>query len=225
MCGRFANQIDNPGPWEEMLVDWPFGCETGYNIAPNGSIPVLTYDRHNNKPAGQAMRWGLVPSWSREINPKFSTFNARIETLAEKPAFRTAWKQSRTCLVPIKGYYEWKNEDSGKQPYFVHLAVDEPIMLAGIWDIWPQGTEPLYSCSIITRSAMGDLAKIHSRMPVRVNHDHALDWLKKGRDWLHIISMLQHPDEFDSYPVSRQVNRPTSQGPHLINPGESTSDD
>ncbi len=218
MCGRFANQLDDLGPWEEMLAGWPFCCDTGYNITPTQNIPVLTYEQQNNKTTGQAMRWGLVPSWSNEISSKFSTFNARIESLAEKPAFRTAWKQSRTCLIPIRGYYEWKVKDSEKQPYYISLKTNEPIMLAGIWDIWRKNANTLYSCSIITRSAIGYLSDIHSRMPVRVNQNHALDWLIRGKDQLQIISNLQYPDEFDWYPVSKRVNRPTSQGPELISP-------
>ncbi|MCY4052233.1 MAG: SOS response-associated peptidase [Gammaproteobacteria bacterium] len=223
MCGRFANQIDNLGPWEEMLTGWPYDCHTGYNIAPTNNIPVLIYDRQNKKFSGQSMHWGLVPSWSKEANPKFSTFNARIESLAEKPAYRTAWKQSRTCLIPIRGYYEWKNDNTGKQPYFISLEVNQPIMLAGIWDIWTNQPKPLYPCSIITRSAKNNLSNIHSRMPVRVDQDHALDWLIRGKDWLHIISNLRYPDEFNYYPVSKKVNRPTNQGPDLINPYQSTN--
>jgi len=218
MCGRFSNQIDDPGLWEEFLIGWPFECDTGYNMAPSCNIPVLTYDRQNKIPAGQPMQWGLVPSWSKGIKPKFSTFNARSETLAEKPAFRSAWKQSRTCLIPIKGYYEWQKEDSGKQPYYIHLSDDEPIMLAGIWDTWSKGRNSLYSCTIITRSSMGDLTRIHSRMPMRVNRDHAFDWLKNGKDWLHIISNRQHPEDYDFYRVSKKMNQPVNQGPDLINP-------
>lgn len=222
MCGRFANQIDNFGVWGEILVDWPFASETGYNVAPSRNIPVLTYDRQANAPAGQEMRWGLVPSWSKEINPEFSTFNARIETLSKKPAYRTAWRQSRTCLIPVRGYYEWKNETDGKQPYFIHLVNEEPMMLAGVWDVWSKNSKPLYSCSIITRPAMGDLIKIHPRMPLRVNFNRALNWLQKGEDWLHIISHQQHPDEYAAYRVSKQVNRPANNGPHLIEADRNT---
>ncbi|MXZ80187.1 MAG: SOS response-associated peptidase [Gammaproteobacteria bacterium] len=216
MCGRFANLIDDPGVWEDILEGWPYAADTGYNIAPSRNIPVLAFDHWKKKPVGRGMRWGLVPSWSKEINPQFATFNARIETMEEKPAFRTEWKQSRTCLIPIRGYYEWKGEAGEKQPYFIHLDNGEPLVLAGIWDIWSKADEPLYSCTIITRTAMGPLADIHPRMPVRVNRHHALDWLANGSDWLHIISHQQHPEEFASYPVRKLVNRPVNDGPHLL---------
>lgn len=220
MCGRFANQIDDLGIWEDLLFGWPYEGETGYNIAPSRNIPVLIYDRQSKTPRGRTMRWGLVPAWSKNHNPQFSTFNARIETLRDKSAYRAAWRQSRTCLIPIKGYYEWKSENQGKQPYFIHLKDNVPMMLAGVWDIWSKDRTPLYSCSIITRQAMGDLSKIHSRMPVRVEHNHSLDWLQNGKDWLHIISHQQHPNEYNAYPVSKMVNRPTNEGRHLIEPDQ-----
>ncbi len=155
MCGRYANHVKDMGAWADILEDWPTDVTLGYNIAPTRTVPAFYQDREQDSTRGIGMRWGLVPAWSREINPKFATFNARSETMAEKPTFRTAWKKSQTCLVPALGYYEWQGPKGNKQPYFIRMKNREPLVMAGLWDCWKQDQEVLFSCTIITRPSEG----------------------------------------------------------------------
>ena len=112
MCGRYANHVEVMGEWLGILGDWPGESATGFNVAPTQPVPVACND------GTRTMRWGLVPRWSKEAAPKYATFNARLESAADKPAFRDAWRQSRTCLLPALGYYECRSEQGIKQPYF-----------------------------------------------------------------------------------------------------------
>ena len=214
MCGRYANYIRDLGDWEKILGDWPDDIVLGYNIAPTQTVPVFI--DHKDQHKGMSMRWGLVPSWSKEPAPKFATFNARSETVAEKPAFRTAWEKSQTCLIPALGYYEWKGEKGSKQPYFIRTKNSEPLVMAGLWDYWRGDDLELYSCTIITQPAVGQLTEVHARMPVTLELRQAEAWLKDGINRFNLIVKQQHTDRLDIYPVSKTVNRSTSEGEELI---------
>ena len=214
MCGRYANYIRDLGDWEKILSDWPDDIVLGYNIAPTQTVPVFI--DHKDQHKGMSMRWGLVPSWSKEPAPKFATFNARSETVAEKPAFRTAWGKSQTCLIPALGYYEWKGEKGSKQPYFIRTKNSEPLVMAGLWDYWRGDDLELYSCTIITQPAAGQLTEVHARMPVTLELKQAEAWLKDGINRFNLIVKQQHTDRLDIYPVSKTVNRSTSEGEELI---------
>ena len=222
MCGRYANRIIDMGDWAELLGDWPDDIELGYNVAPTQTVPVFLNspneksNRSIGKTIGMGMRWGLVPSWSKEINPKFSTFNARSETMAEKPAFRTPWKNSQTCLIPSLGYYEWKGQKGNKQPYFIRTQNGEPLIMAGLWDQRVDKDSELYSCTIITRPSEGGLGEIHSRMPLMLELNHAHSWLSDGTNRFNLISKQQHTSRFDFYPVDKAINGTKNQGEKLI---------
>jgi putative SOS response-associated peptidase YedK len=124
------------------------------------------------------MRWGLVPHWAPDAKGGFSTINARIETAAEKPAFRGPW-QRRRCLVPANGYYEWVTDAQGhKQPFYLQPADEPLLMFAGLWDRWnaADGT-PLLSFSIVTEAASGPIAALHHRRPLMLQAPQFADWL------------------------------------------------
>ena len=142
--------------------------------------------------------------------------------MAEKPAFRTAWRKARTCLVPALGWYEWQARQDGKQPYFIRTRNGEPLVMAGLWDCWRRGAEALYSCAILTQPAEGALSAVHPRMPVMVERRYALHWLADGRNRLNLLRRQQHTDRLDCYPVSRAVNRAASDGAELIMPTDPT---
>lgn len=214
MCGRYANYIRYLGDWEKILGDWPDDIALGYNIAPTQTVPVFIDHKERHK--GIGMRWGLVPNWSKEPSPKFATFNARSETVAEKPTFRTAWEKSQTCLIPALGYYEWKGEKGSKQPYFIRTKNSEPLVMAGLWDYWRGHDLELYSCTIITQPAVGQLTEVHARMPVTLELKQAEVWLKDGINRFNLIVKQQHTDRLDIHPVSKTVNRSTSEGEELI---------
>ena len=215
MCGRYANHVKDMGAWAEILGDWPKDIEMSFNVAPTQTIPVFVSDEAK-KSKGVAMRWGLVPGWSKEANPKFATFNARSETVAEKPTFRTAWKKSQTCLIPSLGYYEWQGEKGNKQPFFIRTKNQDPLVMAGIWDYWQQGEQSMYSCTILTQPAEGALTEVHSRMPVMLELNQAEPWLKDGINRFNLISKTQHTERLNFYPVSKMVNGSRQDGEILI---------
>ena len=216
MCGRYANHVKDMGVWAEILGDWPADVTLGYNVSPTQTVPAFLLNKEKSSISGMGMRWGLVPVWSKEPAPKFATFNARSETISEKPAFRTAWRKSQTCLIPALGYYEWKGEKGNKQPYFIHPKNEEPLVMAGLWDYWHQNDRELYSCTIITQPSIGQLTEVHSRMPVMLEPNQAEPWLKDGINRFNLITKQQHTERFEYYPVSKTVNRSASDGEILI---------
>ena len=210
MCGRFANHIPNLRQWANIIRNWPADVVTGYNVAPTQLIPAFTAE------GGQAMRWSLIPPWSKEASSKFATFNARVETMAEKPAFRHAWKHAQRCLVPVLGYYEWRAEDSRKQPYFVTTKEGSPLVLAGLWE--PQRDDLPASCTVITQAADPAMARLHERMPLFVPRDNVERWLEEEPEAAaETIQHWRRPD-LRIYAVSTAVNNGRAQGEALIAP-------
>ena len=173
MCGRFSNQLSNLNEWSSIIKDWPKASESN-NVAPTTTIPV--YSKHGL----HLMRWGLVPRWSVEPKPKFSTHNAKLESVDQKPTFREAWHRRRTCIIPSVGYFEWSDKFGDKQKYFVHRPDRRPVVFAGIWENWSQQDEQFSSCTILTTAAVGQLQHLHPRMPVLCSPETAIEWLEKG---------------------------------------------
>lgn len=210
MCGRYANHVGAMHGWADILTGWPEGAQLGFNIAPTMMIPAFTQQ------GAEAMRWGLLPGWIREINPGFSTFNARLKTVAEKPAFRHAWKANQRCMIPAVGYYEWSSVDGEKQPYFVCRKDGAPIVFAGLYE--PQSEIFPASCTVLTRPSEGPLEPLHHAMPVMINREHAEPWMQGNQEEALDLAWRTYDDEYDYYPVSREVNKVANQGAHLIEP-------
>ena len=140
MCGRYAlfGPYSRHDPtwvaaWMEQLVTATHG-ESRYNIAPSQEVPVFVTSADGA--TVRLMRWGLVPSWARDTKIAYATINARVETVAEKPAFRGAWRARRRALVPATGWYEWKAVGTLKQPYYVSASDGNPQMLGALWERW-----------------------------------------------------------------------------------------
>jgi len=189
--------------FESILGNWPDGGLQGYNIAPTQTIPIITQ-------AGTVQaRWGMIPGWAKAFDSKYSTFNARIETLAEKPIFRNAWKAKRSCLVPVGGYYEWKSEPDGKQPYAVSFG-DYPMLLGGLWEPWNDEV----SFTILTQPSTGSLENLHRRMPHVIHPTDASSWLdgmEERSDPLEWVELVQQKK------VSRLVNNVRNDSPEIFN--------
>ncbi len=136
---------------------------TRYNIAPTQEVPIIVNDGRNKV---FMMRFGLIPSWSKEKKTRYSLINARAETVTKKPMFRRLLAKHR-CLVPTTGFYEWKKVGSRKTPHFIRVKYENYFALAGLWDHWkdPKGEE-IKSFTIITTKANDVLSEIHPRMPV-----------------------------------------------------------
>ncbi|MDA8151911.1 MAG: SOS response-associated peptidase [Acidithiobacillus sp.] len=164
MCGRYA--ID-PRKLERLvrLLSLPEPKFTAhFNISPSQTVPVIR--DAGNDPEWAMMRWGLIPHWAKEAKTTFSTFNARMETAAQKPAFRDAWKHRR-CIIPATGFYEWQALESGKkQPWYFDSADGQALALAGLWDHWQDGSTSVDSCTILVGPPDPAVTGIHDRSPV-----------------------------------------------------------
>ncbi len=126
MCGRYSNHLKEMSEWSSLLGDWPGEAVLSRNIAPTQSIPVVV--ENNGKRHCQQMRWGLVPEWSDAAKPRYATFNARVESLSQKPAFRQAFSRSQSCLIPADAYYEWQGEKGRKTMYSVRFKGPSPLL-------------------------------------------------------------------------------------------------
>lgn len=225
MCGRFVQkQKDKFGHIigvrysYRSIEDWP----DRYNVSPGQQALVLRMYAPNQVEI-TPMLWGLIPHWAKEKG-KFSTINARVETIDEKPAYRYSFRHHR-CIIPIDGYYEWAQSSKGKQPYYFHRPDNEPLALAGLWDTWknpkdPEGKE-IESFTIIVRPAVQMINEIHDRMPSILPEEKWDEWLNpRSMDWIGMKEQLMFgdPGPLDWYAVSKKVNSSKTEGEELVRP-------
>jgi len=202
MCGRFAFQGDH---WPEFALDVEKpSLEPNFNISPQDETPVI----HLNSQSVTitSMQWGLRPSWSQKST--MEPINARIETVESKPMFREAYHQRR-CIIPASGWYEWKTTPRGKVPFYHTSNKSEIVLMAGIYEQWSNDEEVLNTFTVLTQDATSDIDHIHNRMPVIINSEEAILWMQRS-----IGPSL--PPTIDVHPVSREVNKTTAKGSHLI---------
>ncbi len=219
MCGRYSLIA------EITQLALRFEFEAGglaqpprYNVAP--TQPVLTV-RSGEPRYASYMRWGLVPSGVGSTSTGAPVINARAETIAERPSFRTALRERR-CLIPADGFYEWQRNGAGRSPVRVTLASGEPFAFAGLWEAWrdPNG-DTVGACTIITTQANELLRPVHDRMPVILPRDLELLWLDGGMQDSAALGSLLAPydsDLMDLYEVSTLVNSAFNDGPELLEP-------
>ena len=218
MCGRFALATEKH--ILEMLYHLEIrdDLQPRYNIAPSQKILACRLSPRDGKRELAAFKWGLVPFWARDDSIGSRMINARSETVTEKPSFREAFKKRR-LLIPVSGFYEWKNEGSVKQPYFICRKDGKPFSLAGLWDLWNKGGgTPLESCTILTAEPNALVASLHDRMPVIISPETYGCWLDPGTDSATLQEMLApYPtEELTAYPVAPLVNNPANDSPDLI---------
>ena len=218
MCGRFTlrSPADTIASLFDTLPVAGFHYAARFNIAPTQNVPVV-YARDDRRHMS-LMHWGLIPSWSKEPKAIYGTINARPDTLASKPAFRSAYK-SRRCLVIADGYYEWKAEGKKKQPYLYEIEGGKPFAFAGLWEQWwgeDKDATPLESCTIITTEANKLASEIHNRMPVILSPNDYDLWLDPTvKDTAKVAPLLdQFPEQRMSVrAVSTFVNNARNEGP------------
>jgi len=257
MCGRYASARKRIELLEEFGVERDRTTQPlapDYNVAPTKAVyAVLSRDGRDQRgddgrggegepeqqtgPARQlrVVRWGLVPSWAKDTSIGSRLINARSETVAEKPAFRSAFTRRR-CLLPADGYYEWMVLGGGeatdrpgkkaKQPYFIHRADGGPLAFAGLYELWRDRSVPaedpaawLWSATIITTTAPDELGEIHDRMPMVIPPGSWADWLDPANTDAADLKALLVPavtSGLATYPVSTQVNSVRNNGPQLI---------
>ncbi|HSR56021.1 MAG TPA: SOS response-associated peptidase [Alphaproteobacteria bacterium] len=223
MCGRYAITSPLEAIIEAFALKGPRpNLQPHYNAAPSQYLPVIRAGRNGRELV--PMRWGLVPSWSKGPDARYSMINARAETVASKPAYRGPFRHQR-CLVPANGFYEWKAGTDGKQPYFITLTTGEPFAFAGLWDQWmsPDGSE-MESFTIIVTAANDVVRPIHDRMPVILGPDTYESWLGEAgapsRTKLAILLRPYPAERMRAYPVSRAVNSPANDSAELLEPVE-----
>jgi putative SOS response-associated peptidase YedK len=219
MCGRYTlSAAGEQVAGQFGLAEAP-QLAPRYNIAPTQMVPVVRAGPGGRELA--MLRWGLVPSWAKDLSIGARMINARAETAAEKPAFRSALRQRR-CLVVADGFYEWQQAPAGKQPFYFRVHGGAPCGLAGLWEIWrgPDDT-PVQTCTILTTRANPLLAPIHERMPVILPPDQYGLWLDPDMRDAGPLEHLFEPfpaEAMDSYPVGKGVNKVSNDSRDLIAP-------
>lgn len=209
MCGRFARVTDCESFAELFGAIQRVAFDPSYNIAPTHQVVVACVGADGEREL-IALRWGLVPSWSKGPDNRYTMINARAESVADKPAYRNAFRRRR-CLVAADGFYEWQNQSGkAKQPFFISLG--QPYAMAGIWEHWQDNDgQSIQSCAIITTAADPQIATIHERMPVIVAPQAYQDWLDpKLTDADSITALLAlAPTQrlIHAHPVSTRVNK------------------
>ena len=218
MCGRYSLTT----PLEAMRR--LFGLEgplpnypPRYNIAPSQDAPVVRLSDGSREIT--LMHWGLVPGWSKGPDSKFSMINARAETVAEKPAYRAAFK-SRRCLVPADGFFEWRAESKKKQPFYIHMKDEKPFAFAGLWERWEKGAEPITSFTIIVTEANELLRPIHERMPVILAPKDYARWLDPAlkKEATQKFMRPYDPEKMALRKISTRVNSPKNDDPEILAP-------
>lgn len=213
MCGRFTLDTTELNLAEQFAVEVNQSLPPRYNIAPSQTILVIKQDG-DNKRSLDSMKWGLIPSWVKNLDSwKSNLINARAETIAEKPSFRSAFKH-RPCLIPASGYYEW---NKAKQPYYFQPQDSQLFALAGLWESWSSGDDELVTCTIITTEANTQAEEVHHRMPVIVHPQDYDLWLGEVDGRKQLLNDLPEVN-LKLYPVSKQVNSPKNNTAECIVP-------
>jgi putative SOS response-associated peptidase YedK len=261
MCGRYVLRTDASalagqfGVTQPKLFEQVVDREPDYNVAP--TVPVVAAIERRPRGAGddaraerelREVRWGLIPSWAKDRSIGSKMFNARLETVTDKPAFRKAF-QKRRCILPADGYYEWYKPQvpkATKQPFFIHDASGAALGFAGLYELWrdpsvedtlPEaaggGRNPaawVWSATILTTESVGALSRIHDRMPVVVPREGYDEWLDpdfgagEGQaDELMRLLDAGRDLKLETYPVSTAVNSVKNNGPRLVEPVEPES--
>jgi putative SOS response-associated peptidase YedK len=246
MCGRYVLRTDASalagqlGITQPSLFERVAGREPDYNVAP--TVPVVAAMERRPRGAGddaqaerelREVRWGLIPSWAKDRSIGSKMFNARIETVTDKPSFRKAF-QKRRCILPADGYYEWYRPEAPKgikQPFFIHDAAGDALAFAGLYELWrdpdiEDKEDPnawLWSATILTTASVGNLSRIHDRMPVIVPKDDFDEWLNPDfgggegeTDELLRMLDFERDLKLETYPVSTAVNSVKNNGPQLV---------
>jgi len=226
MCGRYVIAAALPelaaflaaGVSEELAEQF----HPSWNVPPTASVPALTLE-HGERRLGR-FDWGLIPPWAKQRTIGARTFNARAESVATKPTFRSAFF-TRRCLVPAApGFYEWsRGPVDRKTPYLFERVDGDPMVFAGLWEVWRPGPGEAWtrSCTIITAPASSDVAPVHDRQPVLLERDAWDRWLDpalRDRDELEAMLIASPPGTMRRYEVSRDVGSTRNDSPDLTEP-------
>jgi len=216
MCGRFVQLPlfdKSQAPWPELADDLA-GVTAKYNLAPTQRAAVVLGD--GDKLELRKLRWGLIPPWVKDLKGSFATINARVETVATKPAYRAAWKAPRRCLVPMAGYYEWRDENGGKQPYYIAREDGTMLYAAGLWEprhrLQDEADDSAGSVTVIPHDAVELAGTVHDRMPVFLDPAFGREWMTApSEDAMDMLLAATMP-ALRVVRVSRAINSSRNRG-------------
>lgn len=221
MCGRYQLTATPATLAEHFQLQRLPRVQPSYNIAPARKIlTIVELDDRSRKAVN--LFWGLVPSWAKDAKNSSHLINARLETVREKPSFRSAFKHRR-CLIPANGFYEWQKRAAGKQAFHIHRQDHQLFAFAGLWEQWQHETETLYSCTIITTAANPLMQPIHERMPVILAAEDYAGWLDKSSAETQVFELLgrQVYPPMAATAVSDWVNNPRHEDEACVHPAKS----
>lgn len=216
MCGRYTMATPGQSLKKHFQLDTVPELPFRYNIAPTQNVAAVRATGSGRELS--LLRWGLIPHWADDPKIGYRLINARADTVASKPSFRSAFKQRR-CLIAADGFYEWQKQDGAKQPFFIRRKDGEPFAFAGLWEHWQGVEEAIESCTIITTEANELMQPIHDRMPVILapaDYDRWLDPAVQKPDLLQPLLRPFAADALTATPVSTRVNNPRNEGPKCI---------
>ena len=219
MCGRFGLIPDREPFTTQFAVYLPQGLVPRFNIAPTQAVAIVRQNPFAGERELTFAHWGLIPGWAKDTSWAARLINARSETAAEKPSFRSAFKRRR-CLIPATCFYEWKREKGGRQPYRFGMVDGSYVAMAGLWEHWqgPDGHE-IESCTILTTEANEFMGSFHHRMPV-ILHPRQYDMWLTAEEWavpgLRDLCRPCPDDVLDVHQASALLNNPGNEGPHLL---------
>jgi putative SOS response-associated peptidase YedK len=224
VCGRYTLATPDPA---QVRARFPIGesveIRRRFNIAPGDDVLAVTTDKEG-RPRGELLRWGLVPSWSDDANPRQKMINARVETVTERPAFRRPFERFR-CLIPADGFYEWSVPPEGGRKRAFHITTSSGglFAFAGLWSVWkgPDGSS-IRSCTILTTRANAAVAPLHDRMPVILPREGEAVWLEHGTPRPVLLDLLEPLDSSQTaiHPVGPAVSDARFDGPECLAPWE-----
>ncbi len=230
MCGRYATALTADVVNADFQIDLANSfveLTPNYNVAPTDMAPIVVQRRGDDETSGhrelRAARWGLIPHWAKDPSIGSRMINARMETVATKPSFRSAFA-ARRALVPASGYYEWyKTQGKAKQPFFITTKDRSVLAMAGLYEFWkqPDTGEWIASFTVLTTTAEDSVGHLHERMPLLVEPDAYAEWLDpepQPRDQLLGLLVPAAPGLLDAFPVSAAVGNVRNNGPELIEP-------
>jgi putative SOS response-associated peptidase YedK len=222
MCGRYSQSQSAEIIAKAFQVDSVPALKPRYNIAPTQSVPTVLQTSASTNRQFKMLHWGLIPSWAKDPKMGGRLINARAETVNEKPAFRSAFRQRR-CLVLADGFYEWQQQEDKKQkqPFYFRLSDGQPFAFAGLWEHWKGADgEEIESCTLLTTEPNELMQPIHNRMPVILDpkdYDLWLDSEVKKPELLQPLLRPYQTEEMTTYPVSKVVNKPSNDTAECIN--------
>lgn len=220
MCGRYTLKSPREAIVQKFGVAPQFLLSARFNIAPGQAVPVVRANTVTHQRELVLLKWGLIPFWANDPTIGNRLVNARSETAATKPAFRSALR-ARRCLIVADGFYEWQARDGRKQPYYIQFGAGGPVGFGGLWERWEKAGTAVESCAILTCVANDTMQPFHHRMPVVIPAEEFARWLDPTVKDVSTVSQIMCEGasmEMTAYPVSTLVNTVRNDSPQCVKP-------